>query len=419
MLLNILVIVRVIRYFFKYFNLICAKQNYVYPKKHCIVSKTKRYSAFSVPEKEKNFMTAHSPFNYLKEYSHFTSVPEMDKHVEMHMQTKCNDLKQSAREVLHAIAGHALDFVGAAHLKAETIANEIGMSTKSVYRAVKDLVGLGIVLKENRPKMNGIKGANVYSILPCVRSNVPSETSHRANDETPCDTKVEVLKIEPVSLNLLITNKSLKDTNITDVPDKNKSLKIGLLNKVPQVIAKAISPFMDDADEIFEMVGTIFNAKKKADKSIQIEAHEDEYYKAIVSVFESQKRAARKEKPFNVFAVMYRAIEKLTKSIVCPESKKAPQVMPDDNIKPLQTKELIQQWMIDAEADPTRKAQLQATKDLQEQQSLITRSKERVPDWMLKRSGATVQVPQSNSVDDDAAFFEQAQKAFRERLATS
>lgn len=357
----------------------------------------------------------------LAPYANFKNKTEMDEQVTMHLQHIGYKLNKTDHRVLNHLKTHAVRYPGAFQQLLETIAEAVDKSVPTVKRILTKLVGLGIIArKKTRKKNNSRAGATIYQFQFFSPVNEPKKVipcNNKKDSSNHCESKVEEIASEHKPF--ISLNKSFKDTNITDVPDKNKSLKIGLLNKVPQVIANAISPFMDDADEIFEMVGTIFNAKKKVDKSIQIEAHEDEYYKAIVSVFESQKRAARKEKPFNVFAVMYRAIEKLTKSIVCPESKTAPQVTPDDAIKPLKTKELIQQWMIDAETDPTRKAQLQATKDLQEQQSLITRSKERVPDWMLKRSGATVQVPQSNSVDDDAAFFEQAQKAFRERLATS
>lgn len=349
---------------------------------------------------------------YLKRYSNFETVEQMDFNVQQHIEHSFKKLKSSTRKVLYAIAGRALQFAGAAHLKVETIAKDAKVSEKTVTRAISDLVDFKIVNKINCTKMNGIKGANIYSILPFVPSNVPSKMSEREKTETPCETKFEAPKKIAQSFNSLITNKSFKDTNATNVPDKNESLKIGLLSKVPQALAKAISPFMDDVNEIHEMVGTIFNAKSKVSKTIKIEAYENEFYKAIVSVFESQKRAARKEKAFNIFAVMYKAIENLTKQIVNPVQEKAPLESP----KPLQTKEYIQQWMIDGESDPIRKAQLQATKELQEQQNLLNRSKEVVPDWMRKQSAIIPDAPKNNSTNNDAEFFEIAQRQFRERL---
>ena len=324
--------------------------------------------------------------NYLQQYAQFTSIKEMDKHVQQHIEQSFNKITSSTRKVLYAIAGRSLRFIGASHLKIETIANDIKVSDKTVSRAIKKLEELGILKKINSTKKNGIKGANIYSILPFVPSDVPTVMSERMICEKPCDTKVEAPKVETEAVNLLITNKSLRDTNITDMPEKNKSLKIGLLNKVPQVIAKAIGPFMDDANEIYEMVGTIFNAKSKVDKSIKFEAYEDTYYKAIVSVFESQKRAARnerKDKPFNVFAVMYKAILETTKRIVCPEMPVKSAEQPKVPVKPNARIEQVPQFMIDAATDPIEKARLIEQNELAKKQHTVRNGKEAVPSWFV------------------------------------
>lgn len=347
--------------------------------------------------------------NYLQQYAQFTSVKEMDKHVQQHIEKHADKFTRSTLKVLYAIAGRALRFVGAAHLKAETIAKGAKVSEKTVYRAIDKLVELGIISKVNSTKMNGIKGANIYSVLPFVHANVLSEKTVRENQEKPCDTKVEVPKVEAEAVNLLITNKSLKDTNITDMPEKRKSLKIGLLNKVPQVIAKAIGPFMDDANEIYEMVGTIFNAKSKVDKSIKFEAYEDTYYKAIVSVFESQKRAARnerKDKPFNVFAVMYKAILETTKRIVCPELPVKSAEQPKVPVKPNARIEQVPQFMIDAATDPIEKARLIEQNELAKKQHTVRNGKEAVPSWFVPVSerNNVVEAPERGQNEPEIDF---------------
>lgn len=323
---------------------------------------------------------------YLKEFSNFDSVRDMDNHVKQHIEMHFNKITKATLKVLYAIAGRALRFVGAAHLKAETIANDANVSVKTVMRAVKKLNDLGIVNKINSTKGNGITGANIYSICPFVSVNVSAEMSQLVKREKACDAKFEAPKNDDESVNLLITNKSLKDTNITDMPEKRQSLKIGLLNKVPQVIAKAIGPFMDDANEIYEMVGTIFNAKSKVDKSIKFEAYEDTYYKAIVSVFESQKRAARnerKDKPFNVFAVMYKAILETTKRIVGPELPVKSAEQPKVPVKPNARIEQVPQFMIDAAIDPIEKARLIEQNELAKKQHSVRNGKESVPSWFV------------------------------------
>ena len=50
-------------------------------------------------------------------------------------------------------------------------------------RAIKKLVDLEAIQKENGTKLNGIKGASTYIVLPC---DVISSVSHRVTSENPC-----------------------------------------------------------------------------------------------------------------------------------------------------------------------------------------------------------------------------------------
>ncbi|MGN7476841.1 helix-turn-helix domain-containing protein [Solibacillus silvestris] len=111
-------------------------------------------------------------FEYLKTYETFNTVAEMDEAVAQHVAA--HDLTESERSVILRIAQSALRYPGAAHLKAQTIADSVGISTKTVYRTVKKAAALGILRIVASTKMNGIKGANIYQIL-----HVPSEMSGR------------------------------------------------------------------------------------------------------------------------------------------------------------------------------------------------------------------------------------------------
>ena len=124
---------------------------------------------------------------YLKPHQSFQSVDQMDEHVEKHL--KFHDLTKSEQAILRTISQHALATPGAAHLKAKTIADKNGLSTKTVYRSVTKFEQLGIVKKVNQTKMNGIKGANIYVICPYV----PSKKSDRRNGEIPTPTSSEPL----------------------------------------------------------------------------------------------------------------------------------------------------------------------------------------------------------------------------------
>lgn len=118
-------------------------------------------------------------FEYLETYVTFRSVEDMDEAVKKHISTYRLDLTASERAIVFALAGRSLAFPGASHLKAETIANAIGVSTKTVYRSIKKLAEFGIIEKVPQPKLNGIKGASIYKILP-FENNVLSDVSQRA-----------------------------------------------------------------------------------------------------------------------------------------------------------------------------------------------------------------------------------------------
>ncbi|MFJ7407553.1 MULTISPECIES: helix-turn-helix domain-containing protein [unclassified Lysinibacillus] len=115
-------------------------------------------------------------FEYLAQYTTFDSVADMDKSVEDHMAVHYYDLTESERAIVYKLASHSLEHTGACHLKASTIADALEISTKTVYRSVKKLVELGIVEKVAQSKLNGIKGASIYRILPYVPSSVSQRT---------------------------------------------------------------------------------------------------------------------------------------------------------------------------------------------------------------------------------------------------
>lgn len=117
-------------------------------------------------------------FEYLAAYQTFQSVAEMDEHVEYHIQRHYFDLTPAERAIVFKLASHALEHTGACHLKAATIAQALEISTKTVYRSIKRLAELGIIQKVPGTKLNGIKGASIYKILP-FDINVLSEVSQR------------------------------------------------------------------------------------------------------------------------------------------------------------------------------------------------------------------------------------------------
>ncbi|MED3796137.1 helix-turn-helix domain-containing protein [Lysinibacillus capsici] len=141
-------------------------------------------------------------FEYLSTYKTFESVADMDTAVENHMAANYYDLTESERAIVFKLASHALEHPGACHLKAATIAAALEISTKTVYRSVKKLEELGIIEKVPGTKLNGIKGASIYRILPYVPSSVSQrETADESSNDAVCPPQLQDLPSS--SFNLL------------------------------------------------------------------------------------------------------------------------------------------------------------------------------------------------------------------------
>ncbi|WP_233190363.1 MULTISPECIES: helix-turn-helix domain-containing protein [unclassified Sporosarcina] len=149
-------------------------------------------------------------FEYLAQYKTFVSVTEMDKSVEDHISAHYFYLTESERAIVFAIATRSLMYPGASHLKASTIAESLEISTKTVYRGVKKLAELGIIEKVPGAKLNRIKGASIYIILP----SVPSEVSQRGTDDEVSNDAVRLPQSETQSFNSFNLLSSKQANNI-------------------------------------------------------------------------------------------------------------------------------------------------------------------------------------------------------------
>ncbi|MEF7494516.1 helix-turn-helix domain-containing protein [Lysinibacillus sphaericus] len=117
-------------------------------------------------------------FEYLAQYITFDSVADMDESVEDHMEVHYYDLTESERAIVFKLASHSLEHTGVCHLKASTITAALEISTKTVYRSMKKLTGLGIIEKVPSTKLNRIKGASIYHHFTlCPIEHVPTRDS--------------------------------------------------------------------------------------------------------------------------------------------------------------------------------------------------------------------------------------------------
>lgn len=157
-------------------------------------------------------------FGYLAEYKTFNNVEEMNTHVIQHIESNFLNLTKSEIKILLKLSQHSLRFTGACHLKADTIAEGLKISRKTVWRGTKKLSELGVIEIIPSVKMNGIKGANIYKILPCSIMS-EREKSQREISENLTESKDEQNISQDVSFSSFNLLKTCNTNNInTNAP---------------------------------------------------------------------------------------------------------------------------------------------------------------------------------------------------------
>lgn len=142
----------------------------------------------------------------------FSSVEDMDAAVQAHIQYK--KITGNIKKVLICLKEYSKLNFGVCKLKAETIAEKTSTSRSTVMRALKRLIELKIIEKVNCTKMNGIKGASIYLILPFADT---SSMKHR--DTTGKTHKINVCGGENESeyINSFNLLKAFKTSTLQDI----------------------------------------------------------------------------------------------------------------------------------------------------------------------------------------------------------
>ncbi|MGA4519267.1 helix-turn-helix domain-containing protein [Solibacillus silvestris] len=326
-------------------------------------------------------------FTYLKDYSNFNSIEEMDKNVKLHVTENFFNLTESTRKILFAIAGRSLKYIGAAHLRAQTIATAVGVSRRTVMRAIKELEERKIIKRIKQTKKNGIKGANIYSILPFVTSNDTSGKSHRGNKEVPCGSKDEGHNSKDESLVSFSNEKFFKDIPVqrAETGDSSNPVieteiqKPNLRTRISrQMKARKLS--LSKLNEFATIAYSNINKILKVDSTIPREYLEDLAYRKLLGVFDDEGIDC----VFSVFT--YRLKKEFNKLI----GKSGEQDSVELNAKRGAVVRPVPQFMIDNETDLIRKAKLIKNNEVAKAQkeSLKTAKGKKVgvvPDWFYKQ----------------------------------
>ncbi|MED4523671.1 helix-turn-helix domain-containing protein [Bacillus velezensis] len=203
--------------------------------------------------------------HYLADHQTFDSTAALNAAVYEHIKRNTYDLNDTDRQALKKIARYAVKFSGAAHLKAETLADLIGKSVKTARRALNKLATLGIVKKiATTRKINGGKGANIIVILPV---DDQSTVSNRVQAEKPTETTTAAPKTENEPSDSI--KRSKNQNNVLDTATVPAEALKGAL---PDEIFIAMARYFG-AEDIYKYYGILLRAKASVDRSIRLEEH--------------------------------------------------------------------------------------------------------------------------------------------------
>lgn len=119
----------------------------------------------------------------LRKYISFDSIAEMDKTIDLIL--KEYDLKDSERAILLKLSNYSCKFVGVSYLKNNTLADLTGYSKRTVQRALKRFVELGIVTRiEQFKPVKGGYSASITVINP-YESHLAKSPCGEAIESTP------------------------------------------------------------------------------------------------------------------------------------------------------------------------------------------------------------------------------------------
>ena len=100
-------------------------------------------------------------YDTIKTYQSFKTIDEMDQAVRGFLYKYKSTLSAGTEKVLNFIWRYSVKVVGVSFAKYETIAEAVGVSRRTVIRAVKTLEELGFLKKISTARMNGKQGVNL------------------------------------------------------------------------------------------------------------------------------------------------------------------------------------------------------------------------------------------------------------------
>ncbi|WP_424237235.1 helix-turn-helix domain-containing protein [Bhargavaea ginsengi] len=228
----------------------------------------------------------------------FESIEELNRNLSaMRSSEAFRSLTATAKRVFGVLARYSAKYPGVSYRTKNNIADELGVSRRTVIRACRQLEDAGFIVQHALKRATGDRRRT---------SNAIVFRPYTAPVTTECHSKKPSIK-----------RNSIKFTNDTEKPQKPRKerkqaiIKDGLAAHLPDVLRHALAPFYNDAESLYKAVGIVYRAKASISRELRIESHEPAYREAITGVMSAYKR----KKVRNLDAVLYAAIQRTTKAL--------------------------------------------------------------------------------------------------------
>lgn len=218
-------------------------------------------------------------YETIRKYQSFQTIEEMDQAVRGFLYKHKSELSDGTLEVLRVIWRHSVKVVGVSFAKYDYIAERVGVSRRTVIRAVNTLEEKGIVKKVATKRMNGSQGVNlliIQSFASVESLQAPVSPQDVTAPVTPNKTENK--------LSSLCENK-----NIIQKQEKSAQEEIEELpGSIPKEFVQVVKPYFK-AVEIYKLWNTVMVAYNKVKFLQEIESLVDHVIEAFKHTLFAQK----------------------------------------------------------------------------------------------------------------------------------
>lgn len=172
----------------------------------------------------------------------FSSVEEMNHHLNLHYFLIKNQITKSQNEILHLIKKYACVVAGVCWLKQDTLAHFANVSVKTVERGLKFFKEMGVLKIYHTKRSNGLNGNCYYVLQPFTGSiyvddeeivsveekDVGADESLQTFEVSAFEGNEESDKLLRSSRETLVNStKALKNSYETKIEEMNDNARVG------------------------------------------------------------------------------------------------------------------------------------------------------------------------------------------------